>query len=95
MSVKRIGKSRYEVRCRYCKQNIKRKFDDKWEAQEFERLVMSDGMDPERAYWTARGFGKPKETASVRQQDAQAYEGVPKVCGGDRGDGNVPLDESA
>lgn len=56
MAVKRIAKNKYQVRCRHQGKQVKRTFDNKWDAADYERLVAGQGRTPDDALAMVRGY---------------------------------------
>ena len=66
MAISKIGKDKYEVRLRIGNGQIRRRFDDKFIAQDFEQYVVKDGLSPDHAFYKAYGFDKPKDVTQIR-----------------------------
>lgn len=65
MATRRIGKNKYQVRCRHEGRQVKRTFDNKWDAADFERMVVDQGKSPDEAFMLLKGFlpgGKAKDS---------------------------------
>lgn len=56
MAVKRLTNGKYEVRMRADGKSVRRYFEDRWQANTFEKLVKADGYGIEDATLIARGY---------------------------------------